>query len=193
MEKTKIKNLKIAIMGKMCSGKTTLSNHIKKYIFDKYSVELDSLTFAGKVYDIAYELFDMSKQTKDRKLLQSIGSAMRSIDENVWINYLLKNVKNKNVIVDDCRYENEFEALEKERFIFIKINISEEYQIERLKRTYQNTFHEHINNLHHVSEEGIHLIPDEKFNIIINAEDNEANFCKIDEFLDDYIVNNIIQ
>ncbi len=187
----KNKHIKLAIMGKMCSGKTTLSNHIKKFIQKNYGVSVESHTFAGKVYDLAYELFDMSKENKDRKLLQTIGSLMRSINENVWINYLNKNVKNKNVIVEDCRYENEFASLEKEGFIIIKINIDPEYQVFRLRRTYPDTYIEHINNLHHASEKGIEAIPDEKFDIILDAKDNELNFQKIDEFLKDYIEKNI--
>ncbi len=191
MDTNKKKYLKIAIMGKMCSGKTTLSGHIKSFLLKKYNIELRSHTFAGKVYELAYDLFDMSHEKKDRKLLQTIGTLMRSVDEEVWVKYLMKNTKKSNCIVEDCRYENEFAALEKDGFIFIKIHIEADYQIYRLKRTYPDTYINHINNLHHASEKGIENIPDEKFNIILNAKDNELNFQKIEEFLKDYIEKNI--
>ncbi len=187
----KKKYLKLAIMGKMCSGKTTLSNHIKSFLSSKYKVELKSHTFAGKVYDLAYDLFNMDREKKDRKLLQTIGTLMRSVDENVWVNYLMKNTRKSNVIVEDCRYENEFSALENEDFIFIKIHIDPEYQIYRLKRTYPDTYIQHINNLNHPSETGIEKIPDEKFDLILDAKDNELNFQKIEEFLNKYIEENI--
>lgn len=187
----KNKYLKLAIMGKMCSGKTTLSNHIKNYILNKYNIQLKSYTFAGKVYDLAYELFNMDKENKDRKLLQTIGTLMRSIDEEVWVNYLMKNTKDKNVIVEDCRYENEFAALERENFIFIKIDIDHEYQKERLIKTYPDTYHHHLNNLNHASEKGIEKIENEKFDLILDAKDNELNFKKTEEFLEKYIEENI--
>ncbi len=187
----KKKYLKIAIMGKMCSGKTTLSNHIKQFLTSKYSIELKSKTFAGKVYELAYDLFNMDRQKKDRKLLQTIGTLMRSVDEEVWVKYLMKNTQYSNVIVEDCRYENEFAALEKEEFIFIKIDIEKEYQVYRLRRTYPDTYIEHINNLNHASETGIEKIPNEKFHLILDAKDNELNFQKIEEFLEKYIEENI--
>jgi uridine kinase len=185
------KHIKLAIMGKMCSGKTTLSNHIKSFLKNEYNIELKSHTFAGKVYELAYDLFNMDKQKKDRKLLQTIGTLMRSVDEEVWVKYLMKNTKNSHVIVEDCRYENEFAALENEDFVFIKIDIDREYQIYRLRRTYPETYIEHINNLNHASEIGIEKIPNEKFDLILNAKDNELNFKKIEEFLKNYIEKNI--
>ncbi len=191
MEINKKKYIKLAIMGKMCSGKTTLSNHIKSFLLKKYNIELRSHTFAGKVYELAYDLFDMNTEKKDRKLLQTIGTLMRSIDEDVWVKYLMKDTKKSHCIVEDCRYENEFAALENDDFIFIKIHIEPEYQIYRLKRTYPDTYINHINNLNHASEKGIEKIPNEKFNIILDAKDNELNFQKIDDFLKDYIEKNI--
>ena len=44
------------------------------------------LSFADKIYDIAYDLFDMKE--KDRKLLQDIGQKMREIDEKIFIKYI---------------------------------------------------------------------------------------------------------
>lgn len=64
MELNKKKYIKLAIMGKMCSGKTTLSNHIKSFLLKKYNIEIKSYTFAGKVYELAYDLFDMSTEKK---------------------------------------------------------------------------------------------------------------------------------
>ena len=49
---------------------------------------------------------------KNRELLQSIGTKMREIDEDIWIKYVLKNNKN-NIIIDDLRYPNELEALKR--------------------------------------------------------------------------------
>jgi dephospho-CoA kinase len=181
------KHLRIGVVGKMCSGKTTLSNYIKAYLREKYNIEMKSLTFAGKVYDIAYDLFDMSREKKDRKLLQQIGSMMRQIDKDIWIKYVMKQAKGKDVMVEDCRYRNEFEALCEDGFLMIKINIDEEYQAERLKKTYPDTYEQHLANLTHASEMDIDGLEEEKCAMVLNARDNEHNFEIVKDFLDQYV------
>ena len=68
---------KIAITGKMCSGKTTIAN----YLIEKNN-QFVKISFADKVKEIATDLFNMKE--KNRYLLQSIGTKMREIDEDVW-------------------------------------------------------------------------------------------------------------
>ena len=102
--------MKIAITGKMCSGKSSLANIL---------LESDSrfkiYSFGQKVKDVAKDLFDM--QEKDRTLLTSIGTKMREINSDVWINYVLKQCKDQtHCIIDDLRYQNEYEALVKSGF-----------------------------------------------------------------------------
>ena len=57
--------MKLAFIGKICSGKSFLS----KQIADIYDCKIFS--FASKLKEIASDLFDM--QQKDRKLLQDLG------------------------------------------------------------------------------------------------------------------------
>ena len=39
---------------------------------------------------------------------QNIGTKMREIDKDIWIKYILKNIKNEDsIIIDDVRYLNE--------------------------------------------------------------------------------------
>lgn len=176
--------MKIGIIGKMCSGKTTLANYIENYLKEQHQMEFQRLTFAGKVYELAYELFNMDKRNKNRRLLQQIGTNMRMIDENVWVNYVIKKSKEyENVFVEDCRYANEFTALVENDFILIKINIDEEYQIERLKHTYPETYSQHIENLKHASEIDIDSLPESQCSLVLHARDNELNFTKVNEFL----------
>ena len=49
--------MKIAITGKMCSGKSTIANMIKQLNSD-YEI----YSYAGKIKDIAIELFDMKEK-----------------------------------------------------------------------------------------------------------------------------------
>ena len=135
--------MKIAIAGKMCSGKTTLCNHI----IDHYPHHIKK-SIAGKVKEIATEMFGMKE--KDRKLLQQIGTQFRTIDNNVWINYVVKD-NLPNVIIDDLRYLNEAKILKENGWYIIRININEKLQTERIKQTYNN-WEDHIQNINHESE-----------------------------------------
>ena len=138
--------MKIALIGKMCSGKTTLSELLcKEYNMKRYS-------FADKLKEIAKDLFFMEK--KDRKLLQDIGDKMKEIKSDVWIQYLVHNIKDKdNIVIDDVRFENEFKALEELGFIMIKINVDPKVQWERLKQKYgEEEAKEHKKRMNHISE-----------------------------------------
>lgn len=135
--------MKIAIAGKMCSGKTTLCN----YIIKEYPHHIKK-SIAGKVKEIASEMFGMKE--KDRKLLQTIGTQFRQIDNDVWIKYLI-NQNLDNIIIDDLRYINEAKLLKENGWYIIRININKNIQIERLKQTYNN-WEDHIQNINHESE-----------------------------------------
>lgn len=138
--------MKIAITGKMCSGKSSLANIL---------LESDShfkiYSFGQKVKDVAKDLFDM--QEKDRTLLTSIGTKMREINQNVWIDYVLKQCKDQtHCIVDDLRYQNEYEALVKSGFKIIQLKVDPIIQGERIKIVYPNNYEDHFKNRNHISE-----------------------------------------
>lgn len=155
--------MKIGIIGKICSGKTELANRLIKY-YD--NIEIKKRSFSDGVYKIARELFNM--KVKDRKLLQSIGTKMREIDNNVWVNNT--NVEG-NVIIDDIRYNNELEFLIRNNFIIIYIKIDKEKQKDRIINTYPDTYREHLSRLDHeseslkVDEDKVDLILDDDYNI----------------------------
>ena len=138
--------MKIAVVGKMCSGKTTLAN----MIMEKYP-NYKRYSFGQKVKDVAVDLFHM--KGKDRSLLVKIGGYMRDINPDVWVNYLMKQIVNvDNCIIDDIRYQNEVDACIKNGFTFIKLSIPRDVQIERIKRVYPDNYEDHINNINHNSE-----------------------------------------
>ena len=168
--------MKIGICGKMCSGKSTLAKQLITYFKINHNIDYTIDSFAKKIYELAYELFNMKQ--KDRELLQSIGTKMREIDNDVWINHIIK--KNyKNVIIDDVRYKNELETLKKNGYLLIKLNISKDYQINRLKSLYKDKFDEHYRNMNHVSEMFIDVAPDDIFDIIINVDTEKINILEI--------------
>ena len=57
-------------------------------------------------------------EIKDRSLLITIANSMKKINENVWINYILKKCKDvDDCIIDDLRFENELKSLKEEKII----------------------------------------------------------------------------
>ena len=137
--------MKIAITGKMCSGKSTIANMIKQ-LNSNYEI----YSYAGKIKDIAIELFDMKE--KDRTLLINIANKMKSIDEDIWAKYLMKQLKNKkNCIIDDLRFQNELDLLNDD-WIIINLNIEYLEQKKRIQRLYPNNYKEHFKNMSDISE-----------------------------------------
>lgn len=136
----------VAIVGKMCTGKSTLSDCLRERA-DR--CEFARLSFATRIKQLAVELFDMPPGTKDRDLLCYIGRVMRERDRTVWIRALLKMVKNYNeagvsVVVDDCRFKAELVALRAAGFRVVQCKCSEATQLERLKAVYPRDWPAHV-------------------------------------------------
>ena len=102
----------IGISGKMQSGKDTIA----EYLVEKYGFR--RIAFANKIKELAKDLFswDGEKDESGRKLLQDLGYAMRLIDEDVWINYALRDVyANMNFVTTDVRYLNEADIIKSKK------------------------------------------------------------------------------
>ena len=167
--------VKIAIIGKMCSGKTTVANYLMKINND-----FIKLSFADKVKEIAKDLFGMEK--KDRKLLQMIGTKMREIDQDIWAKYTANKTNlSEFVIIDDLRYKNEFDILRINGFKIIKLKISNDLQLNRLKKEYPDTWKEHSSNCSHQSEIEIDSIDEKNIDLIINVDEKINELFKIIE------------
>ncbi len=162
--------MKIAITGKMGSGKTYLAENIsKKYGFYKAS-------FAGRVKELASELFNM--RGKDRGLLINFATKMREIDEEVWIRSMMKNIHyKKNVIVDDLRLKNEYDKLRKNGWYIIKLDIDEERRKLQLKDKYGvDEAYQHIAYSNSVTENDVVGLSDESFDLVIRTKEDYAIF-----------------
>ena len=165
--------VKIAISGPMCSGKSTIAKYICEVNSD-YKI----YSFGQKIKDLAKELFDM-KDIKNRSLLIQIANSLKSIDENVWINYILKKCKNKdNCIIDDLRFENELTELINDSWYFIVLQVPKEERIKRIKNLYPDNFQDHIKNMNDISEKGLTNFPPEK-TLYINWDNDKENIYKL--------------
>lgn len=113
--------LRIAFIGRMGDGKTTAAKYlVDRYDFTKYS-------FADKLKSICAEMYPdkFANGAKPRELLQFIGTdAFRRFDKEVWVNYLVRKIKTegkRRVVVDDCRFENEAQALRELGFYIVRL------------------------------------------------------------------------
>lgn len=115
----------IAFTGKMGSGKSTAAKQLEKL---GYYVTI--LKFAAPLYDIQELIYRRIEPIirrdhtfeKDRKLLQLLGTEWgRSLDEDLWVKLWKQDVEkltnrfkdrpNHIIVVDDCRFDNEAQAV----------------------------------------------------------------------------------
>ena len=161
--------MKIAICGKMGSGKSYLANEISSYGFYKTS-------FAKRLKELSIELFGMNDNDKfkDRGLLIDFGSKMREIDSEVWINTMLRDSdKYQNVVLDDLRLSNEYEILKKKGWFIIKLEINEEVRQERLQIKYCDKYNNHILHSDSTTENDVINYDNSKFDLIIYDNNNK--------------------
>lgn len=118
---------KVAFVGEFGSGKTHMADFLCKFHgYTKFS-------FATSLKKLAHEYYNMPLGgPKHRELLQKLGTAMRSVNKDVFAMKTIKEIdifqRKKSdwepvppVIVDDLRFTNEAEYLIKSGFIIIRI------------------------------------------------------------------------
>ena len=164
--------MRIAITGKMCSGKTYISEKLmNNYNLQKYA-------FGDKVKELAIEMFDMDY--KNRKLIQNLAEKMKEIDNNVWVKHIINEIGNRdNIIIDDLRFPNELEYLRKHNFIIIRIDVDKDTQLMRLSEKYLDKFESHVERMEHISEKHIEKLP-----VDISFNSDNQTYSKIIEFID---------
>ena len=165
--------MKIAITGKMCSGKSSIANLLveEDNRFQIYS-------FGQKVKDVAKDLFNMKE--KDRTLLTSIGTKMREINPDVWVNYVIQQTEGEtHCIVDDLRYQNEYLALAENGWKIIQLTISDDLQEKRIKEIYPQNYEDHLKNRTHLSERNVFEWLNEGPDLVIDSSMNQDEIKKI--------------
>ena len=168
----------IAICGKMASGKTTLAHTLR----DEANFEVMSL--AGAVKRLGRDLFGMVE--KDRPLLQQIGMKMREIRPTVWIDYLVSqadSVNESHTLLPStmCDSLTRLSDLKMKVGFLVKMDIGEELQIERLKKTYPENWEMHVDNRTDESELEVDEIPLDWFDLVITAETDVKDYSEVME------------
>ena len=164
--------MKIAISGQMGSGKSTIANLIKN-TDERYKI----YSFGQKVKDVAYDLFNMDRNFKDRSLLINIADNMRMIDPDVWAKYIIKQIDNhKYCIIDDLRFQNELDILETDNeWIYIVLHIDDDKRLERLKKLYPDNYDDHVKNMKHLSEKGELKFSNHSRTLHLDSDDSLEN------------------
>jgi hypothetical protein len=95
---------------------------------------------------------------------------MRSIDKNVWINAFEKQASQyHNIVVDDLRFYNEYTCLRKLGFTIVRLEVSPETQLTRLRDTYPNDYETHLSRFGDQSETDL---DNQKFDhVVTNPEE----------------------
>jgi dephospho-CoA kinase len=132
--------IKIALTGKMRSGKDTVANHLYiRYGFDR-------VAFGDALKKNAHATFPwVSEFSKPRALYQQYGQLMRQIDPDVWIKHAERAVKgaidfNVNtgaekvgVVITDLRQPNEYEWARANGFTIVRVTAPDENRLLRAK------------------------------------------------------------
>jgi len=117
---------RIALTGRMGTGKSTLAEFLKN------SFGFQRRSFAAKLKEMAREMFDM--KSKDRVLLQTLGSKLREVQSDVWAKYVIDEINETaplRVVIDDMRYLNEATALKENGFKLVGLYALKESILKR--------------------------------------------------------------
>jgi dephospho-CoA kinase len=123
-----IKVPKIALVGKLRSGKTEIS----KYLKDEYNFSV--YAFGTELKRFANEIFDVGAEEKPRALYQLFGQMCRQYDDSVWINKVIDKISQENpedILIEDVRQENEVDWAKANGFTIIRVTAPDEDRIAR--------------------------------------------------------------
>lgn len=118
--------MKIALSGKMQSGKSTVAHYLEDtYDGSTYSFAdqlKESLMLIGVPRDWLYN----TKPDIVRRLMQVYGQVMRDVDEDWWVDIVLDDLEEDYddddlVVIDDLRFKNEARKLKDEGFVLVRV------------------------------------------------------------------------
>jgi dephospho-CoA kinase len=132
--------VKIALTGKLRSGKDTVANHL--YIRHSFNL----VAFGDALKKNAHATFPwVSEFSKPRALYQQFGQLMREIEPDVWIKHAEQAVKGAidfdvhtgaervGVVITDLRQPNEYEWARANGFTIIRVTAPDEDRLFRAK------------------------------------------------------------
>lgn len=125
--------IKIALTGKMRSGKSAIS----RLLFKKYGFYYP-LSFGNELKALAHTIFPwIPEEPKPRELYQFMNT-MREYDEDVWIKHLAEDYEfvltkePTGIVIDDVRQQNEYEWARDNGFIIVRVESSDDLRKQRI-------------------------------------------------------------
>lgn len=142
-----MKGLRIIMLGKLRSGKSTVGGMICSTLKEMKGIELNSKPLAKPIYEEAKSFYERHGLTwrKNRRLLEGIGEALNDDYPNgdkIIELYAKDFDANENIYVEDCRrltqakffqYLNTPEACAVGRTLFVRVNATDEVRKSRCK------------------------------------------------------------
>lgn len=143
----------------MKSGKSTLAKALWPY---------KTLSFAGPIRE-ALKVIGIDKRDYPdlyRKGAQYIGTDLvRAEYPDWWVRQMEIRVDelpdNHNIVIDDMRFKNEYDWCDKNGFILVRLDVTEETQIARGAEP---------DRLYHPSETGLDMMPESVWDIWLPEE-----------------------
>lgn len=187
--------MKLLLIGNSKSGKSTMSKYLQQnYGFNVYSLGDNVKYFVHDVCKIFNKIdninipnledfFNTSSKDKYRKYFQLFGTELcqKWFGKEIWCEQLYKNLNKNNdlneynsIVIDDCRFQHEYNYFIKLGFIPIKIE-------RNIKMKNNNEIYQHI------SEIELNQIP---FKYLIKNEgDLNEFYTNIEKTLNDLFLN----
>lgn len=136
---------KIAIMGRIASGKTTTANELA-YLLGPGQTKITS--FASIPKQITHRLWEFHNGIKPRKHYIHVAESMKQIDPYVWARATLEEIKQWesqfHIIIDDTRFDVEIETLIDKNYEIYALDIDDNVQKMRICHTYPDNADEHL-------------------------------------------------
>lgn len=125
--------LKIALTGRMRSGKSTVAAYLcENYRFSEFA-------FADSLKNVAHIIFG-KPSGKDRGLYQFVGQSMREYDPDVWVKKLDQYIREwlgydprENIVITDLRQPNEYEYCRENGYVIVRVNCPDAVRLGRIQ------------------------------------------------------------
>lgn len=133
--------MNIVLISEAGGGKDFLADYlVSNYGYTRYA-------FADHVRSVAQTWFPHlygDGKSKNRALLQAIGTKFREIDSDIWIDSMFEGIDEQAairkrykeapefIVITDCRMPNEYQALKDRGFKFIRVQVDADVRKQRL-------------------------------------------------------------
>jgi len=143
----------VLISGKQGSGKTSTANELAEILKNTYGKLVLRTRFAQPLYEMHDKVLEVLEGygvkrdlKKDGPLLQLLGTewGRKTIDENIWANLTYNKVMNSLddfAIIDDARFENEFDIFPESECLRVRLDAPEEVRKARCEMWRAETNH----------------------------------------------------